>query len=174
MLSIHTPSPSRIRCLDVRSGPVFWQRYVRSGMTSIASCRKSIGDDISIMLFASGADTQRAVLSAAGHLKARTIEYLFVCAVHDNEVSPVRQFAAGSHSFMGYDTRSYFNVRSKPDISQLKLLHGTINYQEAQLSPRDRVMRHVSWNLANCHAAVQNDMIRYETRCYFNVPRMSA
>ena len=27
--------------------------------------------------------------------------------------------------------------------------------QEAQLSPRDRAMRRVSWNLANCHAAVQ-------------------
>ena len=27
--------------------------------------------------------------------------------------------------------------------------------QEAQLSPRDRAMRRVSWNLANCHATVQ-------------------
>ena len=29
--------------------------------------------------------------------------------------------------------------------------------QEAQLSPRDRAMRRVSGNLANCHATVQND-----------------
>ena len=29
--------------------------------------------------------------------------------------------------------------------------------QEAQLSPRDRAMRRVSWNLANCHATVQYD-----------------
>ena len=27
--------------------------------------------------------------------------------------------------------------------------------QEAQLSPRDRAMRRVNWNLANCHATVQ-------------------
>jgi len=31
-----------------------------------------------------------------------------------------------------------------------------LNAQEAQLSPRDRAMRRVSWNLANCHATVQN------------------
>ena len=29
--------------------------------------------------------------------------------------------------------------------------------QKAQLSPRDRAMRRVSWNLANCHATVQYD-----------------
>jgi len=28
-----------------------------------------------------------------------------------------------------YDTRCYFNVRSKADISQLNLLHGTKNYK---------------------------------------------
>jgi len=32
-----------------------------------------------------------------------------------------------------------------------------LNIQEAQLSPRDRAMRRVSWNLANCHATVQYD-----------------
>ena len=32
--------------------------------------------------------------------------------------------------------------------------------QEAQLSPRDRAMRRVSWNLANCHATVQKLLIR--------------
>jgi len=32
--------------------------------------------------------------------------------------------------------------------------------QEAQLSPRDRAMRHVNWNLANCHATVQKLLIR--------------
>ena len=31
------------------------------------------------------------------------------------------------------------------------------NQQEAQLSPRDRAMRRVSWNLASCHATVQYD-----------------
>jgi len=30
-----------------------------------------------------------------------------------------------------------------------------IHKQEAQLSPRDRAMRCVNWNLANCHATVQ-------------------
>ena len=32
--------------------------------------------------------------------------------------------------------------------------------QEAQLSPRDRMMRCVSWNLANCHATVQKLLVR--------------
>ena len=35
----------------------------------------------------------------------------------------------------------------EPNICQFK--------QEAQLSPRDRAMRRVSWNLANCHATVR-------------------
>ena len=34
------------------------------------------------------------------------------------------------------------------------------NWQEAQLSPRDRAMRRVNWNLANCHATVQKLLIR--------------
>jgi len=36
-------------------------------------------------------------------------------------------------------------------------LHGryTTGEQEDQLSPRDRAMRRVSWNLASCHATVQ-------------------
>ena len=32
--------------------------------------------------------------------------------------------------------------------------------QEAQLSPRDRAMRRVSWILANCHATVQKLLVR--------------
>ena len=32
--------------------------------------------------------------------------------------------------------------------------------QEAQLSLRDRAMRRVSWNLANCHATVQKLLVR--------------
>jgi len=32
--------------------------------------------------------------------------------------------------------------------------------QEAQLSPRNHAMRHVHWNLANCHATVQKLLIR--------------
>jgi len=32
--------------------------------------------------------------------------------------------------------------------------------QEAQLSPRNRAMRRVNWNLANCHATVQKLLIR--------------
>ena len=31
--------------------------------------------------------------------------------------------------------------------------------EEAQLSPRDRAMRRVNWNLANCHATVQKLLI---------------
>ena len=44
------------------------------------------------------------------------------------------------------------------------LFHTTIFHplrkQEAQLSPRDRAMRRVNWNLANCHATVQKLLIR--------------
>jgi len=32
--------------------------------------------------------------------------------------------------------------------------------QEAQLSPSDRAMRRVSWNLANCHAHMQKLIVR--------------
>ena len=32
--------------------------------------------------------------------------------------------------------------------------------QEAQLSTRDRAMRHVNWNLANCHVTVQKLVVR--------------
>ena len=35
-----------------------------------------------------------------------------------------------------------------------------IEKQEAQLSPRNRAMRRVNWNLANCHATVQKLLIR--------------
>ena len=32
--------------------------------------------------------------------------------------------------------------------------------QEAQLSPKDRAMRRVSWNLANCHATAEKLLVR--------------
>ena len=43
-----------------------------------------------------------------------------------------------------------FNIRS----------HNSYIIQEAQLSPRDRAMRRVNWNLANCHATVQKLLLR--------------
>ena len=36
----------------------------------------------------------------------------------------------------------------------------TILLHEAQLSPRDRAMGRVSWNLASCHATVQKLLVR--------------
>ena len=39
-------------------------------------------------------------------------------------------------------------------------IHTIYIWQEAQLSPRDRAMRLVSSNLANCHATVQKLLIR--------------
>jgi len=36
----------------------------------------------------------------------------------------------------------------------------TVRQQEAQLSPRNRAMRGVSWNLASCHATVQKLLVR--------------
>jgi len=63
------------------------------------------------------------------------------------------------YTVIRYDTRCYFNVRSKADISQLNLPHG-VSQQEAQLSPSDRAMRLVSSNLANYHAIVQKLLMR--------------
>ena len=42
----------------------------------------------------------------------------------------------------------------------LRLSSDNLPTQEAQLSPRDRAMRHVTWNLANCHATVQKLLVR--------------
>jgi len=39
---------------------------------------------------------------------------------------------ATTASGLQYDTRSYFNVRSKADISQLNLLHGTKKIKEVE------------------------------------------
>ena len=44
---------------------------------------------------------------------------------------------------------------------------GTRKVQEAQLSPMDRAMRRVSWNLANCHAKVQK--LLYDKRWSWRV-----
>ena len=42
----------------------------------------------------------------------------------------------------------------------VRLLVCALKRQEAQLSPRDRAMLRVSWNLANCHATVQKLLVR--------------
>jgi len=39
----------------------------------------------------------------------------------------------GTHSHEEYDTRCYFNVRSKADISQLNLPHGKRNLNKDKL-----------------------------------------
>jgi len=41
-----------------------------------------------------------------------------------------------------------------------EITRGVKFYKEAQLSPRDRAMRRVNWNLANCHTTVQKLLIR--------------
>jgi len=53
-------------------------------------------------------------------------------------------------------------VQVRLSISRLyvRLLVCALKRQEAQLSPRDRAMRRVSWNLANCHATVQKLLVR--------------
>ena len=38
-----------------------------------------------------------------------------------------RQLVTANHDTIRYDTRCYFNVRSKADVSQLNLPHGTDN-----------------------------------------------
>ena len=45
------------------------------------------------------------------------------------------------------------------DVSLTKHTCERKHWQEAQLSPRDRAMRRVNWNLANCHATVQKLLI---------------
>ena len=54
------------------------------------------------------------------------------------------------------------SVTSAPlHMAQHVQIYDVIQYpQEAQLSRRDRAMRHVNWNLANCHATVQKLLIR--------------
>ena len=47
-------------------------------------------------------------------------------------------------------------VGSRPQIVDQFLRRSE---QGAQLSPRDRAMRRVSWNLANCHATVQKQVL---------------
>ena len=41
----------------------------------------------------------------------------------------------GEHVTIRYDTRCYFNVRSKADISRLNLPHGLADLHTAQLMP---------------------------------------
>jgi len=42
------------------------------------------------------------------------------------------QLLVGWYDTIRYDTRCYFNVRSKADISQLNLPHGTDNYKSVK------------------------------------------
>jgi len=42
-------------------------------------------------------------------------------------ISPARARPTAANDTIRYDTRCYFNVRSKADISQLNLPHGTDN-----------------------------------------------
>jgi len=56
---------------------------------------------------------------------------LVTSGCHDTAVMPIgciRSLTWGScYDTIRYDTRCYFNVRSKADISQLNLPHGTDN-----------------------------------------------
>ena len=49
----------------------------------------------------------------------------------------------------------YSSWLSKNVPNKSKMADGRHFEQEAQLSPRDRAMRRVNWNFANCHATVQ-------------------
>ena len=55
-----------------------------------------------------------------------------------------------------YWTRTH-HARCSPNANSLSRYTAR---QEAQLSPRDRAMRRVSWSLANCHATVQKLLVR--------------
>ena len=43
-----------------------------------------------------------------------------------------------------------------------EIVKRTLYQQEAQLSPRDRAMRRVSWNLANWHATMQKLLVQQQ------------
>ena len=61
----------------------------------------------------------------------RSYVYYFVVATHfislSGNSSPQTDALTG-YDTIRYDTRSYFNVRSKADVSRLDLPHGTNNY----------------------------------------------
>jgi len=61
-----------------------------------------------------------------GALRAGDIDRLQAPALSSNGAA-ARRSAANAGSVKLYDTRCYFNVRSKADISQLNLPHGTDN-----------------------------------------------
>jgi len=62
-------------------------------------------------------------------------------------------FSSKKFNWFANDAKIFYCTRNK------RTLNDHIR-QEAQLSPRDRAMRRVNWNLANCHATVQKLLIR--------------
>ena len=72
-------------------------------------------------------------------------------------------------STLRYAENIWKRTHSAADWSSFKSLRNQYHKlilsskQEAQLSPRDRAMRRVNWNLANCHATVQKLVKAYTT-----------
>ena len=60
------------------------------------------------------------------------------------------------------NTSLFLGLLSSLEVKTRKFLCITsmIGVQEAQLSPSDRAMHRLNWNLANCHATVQKLLIR--------------
>ena len=84
----------------------------------------------------------------------------FVCAVdrldRHNTLPRPGVFAC----FSAVDDACQRHVRFDRWIATGLVCYTSNTIQEAQLSPRDRAMRRVSWNLANCHATVQKLLVR--------------
>jgi len=69
-----------------------------------------------------------------------------------------------SHYAQTWNEWRYSRNRKQPTPCSIKretpYTQGDISVQEAQLSPRDRALRRISWSLANCHATMQKLLVR--------------
>jgi len=84
--------------------------------------------------------TSKTNWTAVSVLRPQHGDHIIARSARSN-IPKFRSFVQRTHERIGYCTRARFR-------------------QEAQLSPRDRAIRHVSWNLANCHATVQKLLVR--------------
>ena len=73
------------------------------------------------------ADCQEPGSALETYARQSSMGYLYLFMVPYNKVDFHFSCVVLCHDTIRYDTRCYFNVRSKADISQLNLPHGTDN-----------------------------------------------
>ena len=93
-------------------------------------------------------------------LTLRTLELLLISNSRSKQAKKVKVAHTRLPS-VGFRSWSRFLAVSLQVTWVLTLKRAATNCQgqEAQLSQRDRAMRRVSWNLANCHATVQKLLV---------------